>query len=596
MGIEAWICLGVVLLVFGLLLGTRLAPDMILVGAVALLLLAGVLTSKEAIAGMSNEGMLTIAVLSIVGAGLRETGAIDWMAGLMLGRPKSILSAMFRLTVPTAAISGFVNNTPLVQMLIPVVSDWSKKHQLPASKLMLPLSYAAILGGTCTLIGTSTNLVVDGLVRQEMQRGNVPSGLREIEMFDVTWIGAPCALAGVAVLLLAHRWLLPNRQPVLQQLADAREYTVEMLVAADSPLVGKSIEQAGLRHLPGVFLAEIDREGDVLAAVSPEERLRANDRLLFVGVVDSVVDLQRIRGLQPATDQLFKLSAPRSHRCLIEAVVSNSSPLTGKTIRDGKFRSVYRAVVIAVSRNGERIRKKIGDIVLEPGDTLLLETHPSFVDEQRNNRDFFLVSRLDNTSPPRHERALIALGIFGAMIAAAGIGWTSLLVAGMVAAGAMIATRCCSARIARKYVDWELLVAIAAAFGLGTALEKTGAARFLAENLVGLAGSNPWLSLGLVYFVTMVTTELITNNAAAALMFPLAMATAERLQVNPMPFVFAIMMAASACFSTPIGYQTNLMVMGPGGYRSTDYLRAGLPLNIICAVVTIALIPLIWPF
>jgi di/tricarboxylate transporter len=360
--------------------------------------------------------------------------------------------------------------------------------------------------------------------------------------------------------------------------------------------VGKTIESAGLRHLPGVYLAEIDRDGNALPAVSPQEVLRANDRLMFVGIVESVVDLQRMRGLLPATDQIAKLSAPRTQRCLIEAVVSNSCPLVGKTIRDGRFRNVYNAAVLAVGRNGERLHRKIGDIVLRAGDTLLVEAHPSFADQQRNSRDFFLVSRLPGSEPVRHEQAFVAVAVLVAMVVAASIGWLSMLEASMLAAGAMIFTRCVSIEAARRSVDWEVLLAIASSFAVGMALEKTGAAHDIAEGLVRLGGGSPWLSLAIFYGVTVVVTELITNNAAAALMFPFAMSTAEGLGVNYMPFVIAVMMAASAGFATPIGYQTNLMVYGPGGYRFSDYVRIGVPLDILIWAVTVAIVPWVWPF
>jgi di/tricarboxylate transporter len=292
----------------------------------------------------------------------------------------------------------------------------------------------------------------------------------------------------------------------------------------------------------------------------------------------------------------LKLSSPRPQRCLIEAVVSNSCPLVGKTIRDGRFRNVYNAVVVAVARNGERLHKKIGDIVLHAGDTLLVEAHPSFADQQRSSRDFFLVSRLADTAPPQHDRALLAVGILLAMVLAVSFEWISMLKASMLAAGAMIFTRCVSTGTARRSVDWEVLLAIAASFAVGTALEKTGAAREIAENMIHLAGGNPWISLAVLYLVTLVVTELITNNAAAALMFPFAMDTAKGLDANYLPFVIVVMMAASAGFATPIGYQTNLMVYGPGGYRFSDYVKIGVPLDILIGIVTVALAPLVWPF
>jgi di/tricarboxylate transporter len=369
-----------------------------------------------------------------------------------------------------------------------------------------------------------------------------------------------------------------------------------MIVKEGGPLIGRSIEQAGLRHLPGVYLIEIDRMGVVLPAVGPQEVLQANDRLVFAGIVDSVVELHKIRGLEPATDQVFKLNAPRSTRCLVEAVVSASCPIVGRSIREGRFRGLYNAVVIAVARGGERINRKIGDIVLRAGDTLLLEAHPSFADSQRNSRDFFLVSRLENSNPPRHERILVSIGILVAMIIAASTGWLTMFQAALAATGLMIATRCCSAEAGIRNIEIRVLLAIAASFGIGAALQSSGVAQSMSEWITALAPSQPVVALALVYAVTLLLTELITNNAAAVLMFPIALATSHRLGVDFKPFAVVLMMAASHGYATPLGYQTHLMVYGPGGYRFSDFMRIGVPLDILIAILTIAIVPFAWPF
>jgi di/tricarboxylate transporter len=454
---------------------------------------------------------------------------------------------------------------------------------------MIPLSYAAILGGTCTLIGTSTNLVVNGLLIASTDHPG-------LGLFDIAWVGVPVAAFGMVYVLVFSRWLLPDRVPAMEKLQNPREYTVEMIVEPGSAVVGKTIEKAGLRNLPGAYLMEIDRNGNILAAVSPNEVLHANDRLVFAGIVNSVVDLQKIRGLKPATDQVFKLNEPRRERCLIEAVVSNSCPLVGKTIKEGRFRTNYNAVVIAVARNGERIDKKIGDIEMKAGDTLLLETSPAFVSERLNSRDFFLVRQVEGSNPPRHEKAWIAWTIFIAMVVAVGFEWISMLKAGMVAAGLMIITRCFSAYRARKSMDLRVLLVIAASFGIGKALETSGAASAVAGTFLDMAGSEPMMVLIVVYAITCLMTELITNNAAAVIMFPFALAMANTLGVSFLPYTIAIMFAASASFSTPIGYQTNMMVYGPGGYRFSDFIRFGLPLHVAVGMISLAIIPKVWPF
>jgi len=588
-GFDAWYAIAVVLVTTALLVFTRIGPDLVLVAALTALLVAGVTSPAEALAGLANPGLATVGVLYVVVSGLIETGAAHAAGQWMLGRPRTTIGAQARLMSTVTALSAFLNNTPVVAMLIPTVQDWARKNGLPVSRLLIPLSYAAILGGTCTLIGTSTNLVVSGLVATH-------PGLSPIGFFEIAWVGVPTALAGVLFVLATSRWLLPERKPPIRRPADAREYAVEMVVEPRSPLAGRSIEEAGLRRLPGLFLAEIERDGRVIPAVAPTEILHSSDRLVFVGGVDSVVDLYKIKGLVPAPDQVFKLDAPRPERLLVEAVVSGSSPVVGMTIRDGRFRTRYEAVVVAVARGGRRIPGRIGDITLRAGDTLLLEARPSFVELQKHSRDFYLVSAIEDSSPPRHERAAIATAILAGMIAAVSIGGVPMVVAGLVSAGLMLLARCTTGPIARRSVDWQVLTVIAAAIALGNTLEKTGAAASIASAWLSMAGDDPLLALAVAYGLTSLLSAIITNNGAAVIMFPIAIASAAALGVSPRPFVIAIMMAASAAFATPIGYQTNLMVYGPGGYRFSDYLRIGLPLTLVLAGVALLIVPRVWPF
>ena len=369
-----------------------------------------------------------------------------------------------------------------------------------------------------------------------------------------------------------------------------------MTVAPDGPLTGKTIEAAGLRHLPGVYLMEIERAGETIPAVAPTERLQPDDRLVFVGVVASVVDLQRIRGLVPAADQVFKLDVPRGNRLLIEAVVSDSCPLIGQTIREGRFRTRYNAVVIAVARSGRRINRKIGDIALQSGDTLLLEAVPSFTREQRNRRDFYLVSAVEGSTPLRHERAVVALCILAAMVVCVATGWLSMLKAACLAAGMMIVTRCSTATAMRRAVDVRTLLVIVAALALGKAMQTSGLAHAVSQPLVRMAGTQPYALAGALFALTAVLAAVITAKAAAVLMLPLAAAAAADLSVSFMPFAVVIMLAAATTVATPIGYPTNLMVYGPGGYRFSDFLRIGVPVTIGVGCLATLLTPLIWPF
>jgi di/tricarboxylate transporter len=586
---QALFSLGVVVFCFAMLALSRVSPDIVTTAALTLILLAGVISPQQALAGFSNQGMLTVAVLYVVVSGLTETGAVGWIVQNLLGRPRSPRHAQWRLMLPVAGLSAFLNNTPVVAVFVPAVQDWARRHRLTLSRLLIPLSFASIAGGTCTLIGTSTNLVVNGLL---VERGGSPG----LGLLELAWIGLPVTAALFAFILLFGRWLLPDRDPVRESLESVREFTVEMLVEAGGPLVGMRIKEAGLRQLPGLFLVEIERGGEALPAVSSQERLQGGDRLVFAGVPDSVVDLQKIHGLVPATSQVFKIDQARSERRFFEAVVSDSHPLLGKTVREGGFRTRYNAVIIGIARNGERLKQKIGDVILHPGDTLLLESPPGFGQRQRNSRDYFLVSPIGDSHPLRHERAGIAISIVLGMVLCVAFGWLSMLKAALLAAGLMIATRCTDGGVARRSPDLKVLVVIATSFGIGAALAESGAAHWLGQGVVSLAEGNAVLSLALVFLATAVLTAMATNNVAAVLMFPIAMATAEGMHVSVLPFAVTIMVAASASFATPIGYQTNLMVYNAGGYRFGDFVRIGLPLTLLVGLVTVGLVPLIWGF
>ena len=584
---AAWLTLVVLVAVLGLLAATGIAADAVLMAGLVVLLLAGVLTPQQAFAGFSNPGVITIAALFVVVTGLRDTGVTQLLGTRLLRRPHNLRHAQLRMMAPVTVLSAFVNNTPVVAALIPAVNDWCRRHHLPVSQLMMPLSFAAILGGTCTLIGTSTNLLINALLIEQDGTG--------LGMFELARVGIPVAVAGLAFIVCMAPYLLPRRGAAITEFDNPREYSVEMRVEANGPLPGRTIEQAGLRHLPGLFLAGIDRNGNSLPAVSPDQPLQADDHLRFVGVIDSVVDLQKLRGLAPANNQLDKLDAPRRQRVLAEAVVSHSCPLVGESIREGAFRNRYNAVVLAVARDGERLRQKIGDIRLRAGDTLLLETQPTFADQQRHSRDFFLVSRIDDPGPPEHRKSALAMAVAGVMVIAATLGLLPIVKAALAAAGTMLLLRCCTLTSARKALDWPLFIAIAAALGLAQAVQDTGLASTLATTFLGLTGNHVHAAMAALYACTVIIGMVITNNAAAVIMFPIATSLAASLSVSPMPFAITVIMGASASFITPIGYQTNLMVYGPGGYRFLDFARLGVPLTVLTGLLSVALIPLFWP-
>lgn len=574
--------------VLSALVFTRVAVDLVLMSALAILLISGVLGPARALAGFANPGVITIATLYVVAAGLKETGAIQWIARLLLGHPSTQRGAQLRMIVPTGVLSGFMNNTAVVAMFIPAIQDWAQRLGIPASKLLLPLSYAAILGGTCTLIGTSTNLVVDGMLQSQL-------GIN-LGLFELAWVGVPLLLVGGMYLVFVGHRLLPDRGGISEDLDQVREYGVEVEVDSSGPLVGRTIAEAGLRALNYGYLTEIDRGGRLITAVDPDRTLQAKDKLYFVGAPECARELRRIRGLKPANDSVSKLKVENNQRCLVEVVLGPEFPALGMTVRDSRFRTRFNAVIWSVSREGRRVPGKLGDITFHLGDTLLLEASHQFVEQYQFRRDFLLVSALNESTPPDFSKAPRALGILMVMVLVSAFGILTILEAALLAAGGMILSGCLTASRARRSVDLPVLVVIASSFALGNAMTETGAAQWLVSGLFDFSSLTPWLALAIVYVVTALFTEVITNNAAAVLMFPIALAVSEQVGVNFLPFAIAVMFAASASFITPLGYQTNLMVYGPGRYRFMDYVRVGVPLALLVGSVAVGLIPVIWGF
>lgn len=585
---QAWLSLALTFGVIATLMLTRFSPHFVLMGALAILSIAGVLTPEEALSGFANPALATVAAMFVVAAGLHASGGVDLLVNKFLGRPKNVRSAMLRMFLPVLPLSAFLNNTPVVATMIPAVNAWCRRIDIAPSKLMIPLSYGAIMGGCLTLIGTSTNLVVSG-------QYEVLTGQPGFSLFAITPVGLPVAVIGILYMVFVLPKLLPDRREK-KPFQNMREFTLEVAVDPNGPLVGLSVEKAGLRNLQRVYLVEIDRGDNIVTAVPSEEQLRGGDRLVFAGETEAISDLLRINGIVPSIkqDKAGPLSESRAERRLVEVVVSQSCSSIGETVRGSRFRDRYGAVVLAVARNGERVEGNLGSIIIKPGDTLLLEARPAFVSRQKYNKDFLVINDLD-TVQPRHDKALLAWGILLVLVLAAGIGLTSMLNAALLGAAIMLITGCLSVSQAEKSLEFNVLITIAASFALGAALQKTGVADLLAESIVSLSGGRPWLLLVLTYTAVSLLTETITNNAAAVIMVPIILAIVTQAGLNPEPFMFAVMMAASASFATPLGYQTNLMVYGPGGYRFSDFLKAGLPMNLIIGVSTVTILLIGWP-
>ena len=575
------------------------APDVIMLGAAVLCGLLGILEPEEVFNGFANGGMLTVAALFVVAAGLRETGAINLIGSRLFAKATTEQGVMRRMTLVVTSMSAFMNNTPIVAIFIPIITKWCRDHRVSPSRFLMFLSYVSIFGGMCTLIGTSTNIIVSDLMMKKFGEDPKYADLEGLGLFELAWVGVPFALLGILYLMTIGRRLLPTRVGAAEQLGLSwREYLVNMRIQEGCGLDGKTVTEGGLRHLQGLFLIEVTRQNEVFSPVSPEQRLEEGDILTFTGAVETIVDLQQIPGLLPLGDEEYdERASERRNRLLCEAVVSNTSPLVGRTVRASNFRARYNAAVVAVHRGRQRLKGRVGDIVIQNGDTLLLQVGPHFSAAHRNNTDFFLVSSVEDSRAVRHERAGVSLFLFGLLVILLAAKILPPVLAAFLVAGLMVATRCLSASIAHQSIDIRTLVTIGAAFGLGEALVSSGCVDLVAQYTVNATQDmGPRAVLAAILIVTSVFTSMITNNAAALLMFPFAITIALDIGVSPRPFAIAVALGASSCFITPLGYQTNLMVYGPGGYKFTDFLRVGLPLNILLILIGVLLVPAIWPF
>ena len=591
MSFQAWLTLFVLAAMVYVLARDLAAPSVGVIGAVVVLLVAGVIGPGGAFSGFSNSAPITVAALYVVARAVEKTGALQPIVSWVLGEGTSLRGSLARLLVPSAGASAFLNNTPIVAMLVPQLTEWADRHGRSVSYFLMPLSFVAMLGGLVTLIGTSTNLVVSGLLEAH---GYAPLG-----MFELAPVGLPLAAVGILVIIVLAPIVLPERRAPRQALEEGegvREFVVGMEVVPGGPLDGKAVGAGNLRNLQGVFLVEIERDGEVIAPVAPETVLHGGDRLTFVGRADTVVDLQAMRGLGSREREHVREFDTHRHT-FFEAVIGAASPLVGKTLKETGFRGRYQAAVVAIHRAGQRVEAKLGSVRLKAGDTLLLLSDPGFRDRWRDRTPFLLVSRLGGAPPAVSRKAWLVGLILAGVVGSAGLGVMPILNAALLAVFALVLLGILTPGEARNAVDLDVILVIAGAFGLAAALEGSGLAERGAGLLVGAFGGMGATGglLGIV-LATVALVCIITNNAAVVLMFPIAISTAAQLGADHRPFAIGVAVAASASFLTPIAYQTNVMVYGPGGYRFGDYARLGAVLVVLVVVAAVLVIPVVWGY
>jgi di/tricarboxylate transporter len=607
LGPDAWITVAVVIGLVGALMADWGRPDLVLLSGLSVLLVTGVVTPGQAFAGFSNSAVLTVGALYVVAGGVQHTDALSKLDRVLFPNTTRLGPLLARFMVPTSFLSGLLNNTPIVAMLTPRLQKWADAQGVPASKLMIPLSYAAITGGMMTLVGTSTNLIVAGLMEAE--------GYEPLHLFDVTWIGVPAALVVIAYFVLGGHRLLPDRgtsAPAVEQELDENMFEVKVTVQSSRPPSGQTVAEAGLRDLGDAYLTHVRRGTQVLQA-RPQLALEQGDILAFNGSLAARERLLKRPGLKrtlPHPDGHHDDPVRYETLPLYEAVIAESSDLVGTTLGEANFREKYQGVVLGIQRQDEPVTSPVGTTELQAGDLLIVEAPDDF--EERwssgSREEFYLVAPRDGQArraggqedegeeeDDRSGRAPLALGLAGGMVLAAATGIVPIVTAAFIAALLMILTGCIRSAEAQQALNVQVLVVIAAALGVGKAIETTGLAEAVARSVLSVTEPfGPVAVLAALYLMTNLLTEVITNNAAAVLMLPISMAAGSSLGAPPIAFGLIVAVAASASFLTPIGYQTNLMVMAPGGYRFSDYARVGWPVTLLVMATSVTVISLLW--
>ena len=565
--------------------------DFLIFLVLVIFLITGVISSGQALSGFSNEGMLTILLLFIVAGAIQKHGIIELVVYKLLGKTRSVKTSMIKVMLPVGLASGFLNNTPIVVALTPIIRDWAIDNGYSPSKFLIPLSYITILGGTITMIGTSTTLVVHGLL--------ISAGLEGFSFFTLSVVGLPITAAGLIYLLTIGYKLLPEHLGAKEQISqETKEFLAEAIIEKNFEHEGQSVTKLGRDVLDGIYIIEIIRNGSRVYPVTGETKVLNGDHIIFSGSLNTIGKIQKFKGVTIKTGSeltLDDVSSKDSH--LVETVVSHNSALLNKTLKQANFKTRYDAGVIAIHRNNQRIKSRVGDIVLKTGDTLLLLADNAFIDKHKYSADFYVVT---DVAPPENlnqdmRKGWVSLIALISMILAVTLGLFSMLEAMLVLVVLLIAFKFITPNEIKKFVQFDVILLIASAFAVGAAMTESGLAQYIAAGLTSLA--TPLGVLGviiIIYIVTNIFTEIITNSAAAVLMFPISLEVANVMDINYMGLIVTVTIAASASFMTPIGYQTNLIVYGPGGYKFSDYIKVGAPLSMITMIIASLIIYAVW--
>ncbi|MCD6355607.1 MAG: SLC13 family permease [Prolixibacteraceae bacterium] len=599
--LEGYIVLAIVFITIIALAKEVMRPGLVFFSSATLLMATGIITDKEVLAGFSNKGMITVGILFLVSEGMRQSGILNRLAQTYLPRKRGKMVFLIpRIMLPVSVLSAFLNNTPVVIIFAPIIKKWTEKLNLSSKKFLIPLSYATIFGGMCTLIGTSTNLVVHGLI--------IENGYEGFSMFELGKVGIFIAIIGTIYMSIAGNKLLPGEKILFNNKSrtEFKNYYYDIIIPQASSLVGLEIKNGRLKELKNLLIRSIERDENIIETQRGSFKIVANDKLLVAGKSDRLNYILANEKIRLNGIDLVK-NTPKKNLKQYEAVIAPRFPGVGKTVPEYNFYEHYQAVVIAVHRNGERITSNLGNLKLKAGDNLVLLTTEKFIQNWGESKIFYLTSYIrDYRTTGSFWKKWLAFIVLLLMVIGTTVGKFISSPSGIsfdmfyfssIAAILLIWMKIMPHQKYTKVISWDVLITIACAFAISKAMQNSGAADALARTTINFSkGFGPIGVLAALYLITTIFTEIITNNAAAALVFPIALSAAQQLNIDPKPFFVAIAIAASASFSTPIGYQTNLIVQAIGNYRFRDYLKIGLPLNLLAFILSLLLIPYFWNF
>lgn len=587
LGLPGWITIVTVLSIFFVMAKTRIPAVVAFLGAMTVLLVTGIISEAEGMAGFGSEPVVVHAAFFVVMAGLMQTGVLYWLTKHLLGNPNEYRQALVKLMLPIASLAAFLNSVNVVALFIDVVRIWARRLGTEPSRLLIPLSYAATLGGTCTLIGNSSNLVISGLYAERTGRA--------LSFFAPLVPGLFCTVIGIGMVIILRNFI-PRRQSPESTFESTSDYTVELLVPTDNPAVGLSVNDAGLRNVRGGSLIEIVRfDKEIIAPVPQDEFILGGDRLIYSGQINEILELKKSHGLVAADHHVYSISEIDNNRKMKTAYIGFGSDLIGSRMSDNQFEHRTDIILVAVARQGKRVNIQPREVELEAGDTLLLECPPKEDNEIAMMTKGSLTFFDSHFVPQLGKKTIYSSIILVIMFILSSLHVMPLMATTMLAAGAMLLLKCCRAQNVTKYIEWDLLLILGATVVFSTAITKTGIADVAANSLLQLCGNNPLIVMAVMCILASLVSEAVSDVAACGVFFPIVYQEAIELGCDPMPFVISLMIAVTTSFASPIGSSTHMLIYGPGGFKFSDFLRIGFLMHVVLLAANLLIVNIIYP-